>query len=129
MCHVDFRHRLEQLAGQMSWISVTSRRHVYLRWIGLGVGNEFGKRFCRNGWMHEHDKGAADHANHCNVPNEIEIELVIQCRVDGGSRVKAEKRMAVGWRTRDCFGSDIAGCACPVFDGDRLPELLCERLS
>src|SRR5262245_18643835 len=129
MCHIDLRHRLEQLAGQMSWISVASRRHVYLCRIRLGIGNEFGKRLGRNGWMHQHDQGSADHANHRNVADEIEIELVIQCRVDCGSSVKPEKRIAISWRTYHCFGGNIAGRACPVLDYDWLSELLCERLS
>src|SRR5262249_7026507 len=89
----------------------------------------FGKRFSWNGWMHQHDKRAADQANHCDVPNEIEIELVIQCRIDCGSRVKAEQRVAVSRRTHDRFGGNIAGCACPVLDDDWLPEFLCKRLT
>src|SRR5262249_55974054 len=83
----------------------------------------------RNGWIHQHDKGAADHADDRDVANEIEIEPVIQCRIDCDSRVKPKKRMAVGWRTNDCFGGDVAGCACPVLDDDWLAELFCERLS
>src|SRR5262249_304525 len=129
MCHVDLGHRLEQLAGEMGWISVTGRRHVDLCRISLGVGNEFGKRLGRNGWMHQYDKGATDHANDRDVPNEIETELVIQCRVDRGSRVKPEQRMAVGWRTHDRFGAGIAGCAGPVLNYEWLAEHLCERLS
>src|SRR5882757_7194387 len=37
--------------------------------------------------------------------------------------------MAVSWRAHDCFGSDIAGCACPVLDHEWLAELLRERLT
>src|SRR5262249_3252240 len=97
--------------------------------IRLSIGNEFGKRLGRDGRMHQHDEGPADHADHCNVADEIEIELVVQCRVDCGSGVKPEKHMAVSWRAYHCLGGNIAGRACQVLDYDWLSELLRERLS
>src|SRR5262245_40506641 len=79
--------------------------------------------------MHQRNEGAADHPEHCNVADEIEIELIIQCRVDRGGRIKTEQRMAVGRRTHDGFGGNIACCAGPILDHEWLAELLCERLS
>src|SRR3954462_12243768 len=79
--------------------------------------------------MHQHDKGTADHANDRDVPNEIEIELVIQGRVDCGSRVETKERVAVRLRAHDRFGRDIAGCACPVLDYEWLAKLLAEGLT
>jgi hypothetical protein len=79
--------------------------------------------------MHQHDKGTADHANDRDVPNEIEIELVIQCCVDRSSRVETEERVAVRLRAHDRFRRDIAGCSCPVLDYEWLAELLAEGLT
>src|SRR5262249_28360192 len=60
---------------------------------------------------------------------EIEIEVVIEGRVDCGSSIRTKERIAVGGRTYDCFGGDIAGGACPVLDDEWLTEPLLERLT
>src|SRR5262249_690245 len=116
MCHVDLGHRLEQLAGEMGWISVTGRPHVDLCRISLPLGNELGHRLGRNRWIPQYGTGAGDQANDREGPKEIELELVLRWRVHRGSRVKPEQRMAGGWRRRDRFGGDIAGCAGPVLN-------------
>ena len=81
--HVDAGHHLEQLAGHMGPGPVAGRRHVDLARIGLGIGDELGNRLGRNRWIHHHDKGhAADACDRRDVADEIEIELVIERRVD-----------------------------------------------
>jgi hypothetical protein len=74
--------------------------------------------------MHRYQKGPLDDRNGCDVADEIEIEVVIEGRVDCGSSIRTKERIAVGGRTYDCFGGDIAGGACPVLDDEWLPEPL-----
>ena len=81
--HVDAGHHLEQLAGYMGGVPVPARRHVDLARIGLGIGDELGNRLGRNRWIHHHDMGRADDArDRRDVADEIEIELVVERRVD-----------------------------------------------
>src|SRR5262249_60235037 len=113
----------------MGWTSAASRRHADLAWIGFGVGNEFRNRLGRNGWVHRYQKGPLDDRNGCDVADEIEIEVVIEGRVDCGSSIRTKERIAVSGRTYDCFGGDIAGGAWPVLDDECVTEPLCERLA
>src|SRR5215470_4494114 len=108
----------------MGWTSAASRRNADLAWIGFGVGNEFRNRLGRNGWMHGYQKGPLDNSNDCDVADEIEIEVVIESCIDCGSSIRPKKRIAVGGRTHDHFGGDIAGSTCPVLDHERLTEPL-----
>ena len=62
---------------------VAGRRHVDLAGIGLGIGDELGNRLGRNRWIDHHDIGHADDArDRRDVADEIEIELVVERRVD-----------------------------------------------
>ena len=79
--------------------------------------------------MHQHHKGTADDADERDVADEIEIEVVVERRVDGGGRVGPKQRIAVGGSTHDGLGGDIAGGAGPVLDDEWLAEPLGERLT
>ena len=46
--HIGAGHHLEQLAVDMRRAADAGRRHIDFAGIGLGVGNELGKRFGRN---------------------------------------------------------------------------------
>ena len=52
MHHVDAGHHLEQLARNMAAGGGARRRHVEFAGMGLGVGDEFGKRLGRNRRVH-----------------------------------------------------------------------------
>ena len=95
--HVDAGHHLEQLAGDM-WPWFRCRpRHVDLAGICFGVGDELGNGLGRNRRIHLHDIGHAhDAGDRRNVANEIEIELVVERRVDRVRRSDQEERVAVG---------------------------------
>src|SRR6516164_9116116 len=109
----------------MGWASNYARRNVDLAWISLGISDEVGDRFGRNRWMHQHDVGHDNNGgNRRDVADEIEIEVVIEGRVDCGSSIRTKERIAVSGRTYDCFGGDIAGGACPVLDDEWLTEPL-----
>ena len=93
----DAGHHLEQLAGDMGRGPVAGRRHVDLARIGLGVGDELGNGLGRNRWIHHHDIGRADDAgDRRDVADEIEIELVVERRVDRVRRTDQQQRIAVG---------------------------------
>jgi hypothetical protein len=74
--------------------------------------------------MHDHQKGALDNPNDCDIADEIEIEVFIEGCVDCGSSIRTKKRIAISGRTYDCFGGDIAGGACPVLNDEWLTEPL-----
>ena len=70
--------------------------HVELARIGLGIGDELGKRLGRNRRVHHHDKGHPDQArDRCDVVDEIEIEFVVKRRIDRVRRTDQEERVAV----------------------------------
>ena len=96
MHHVDAGHHLEQLAGHMRRAPVAGRRHVDLARVGLGVGDELGNGLGRNRRIHLHDVGHAhDARDRRDVADEIEIELVVERRVDRVAATDQEQRVAV----------------------------------
>jgi hypothetical protein len=59
-----------------------------------------------------------------DVVNEIVIEFLIERCIDSIRRSGQEKRIAIGGRTYDRLGGDIATRAGPVVDDKRLAEPL-----
>ena len=128
--HVDAGHHLEQFGGDVGDAADAARTVGELARIGLGIGDELGKRLGRNRWMDHHDKGAADEArDRRDVANEIEIELVVKRRIDRVRRTDQEERVAVRRRTHDRLGGDIAAGARPVLDDEWLAEPLRQPLT
>ena len=79
--------------------------------------------------MHyQDDRNAVDAGDRRSVANEIEVELVEQRRIDRIRRAGQEKRVAVGFRTHDRLGGDIAAGARPVLDDEWLAETLRQPL-
>src|SRR5262245_45052389 len=116
---IDAGHRLEQLTVNMWWTPDASIRHIDLARILLGIGNELGNRLSRKGWLHHHHISCAHHArDRCDVADKIEIEVVVEYRVDCVRRADLEERIAVRKRSHDEFGADIAGGARPVVDDE-----------
>src|SRR5258707_11019202 len=77
--------------------------------IGLGKGNELGNRLGRNRWMYLHDERYANYAgDRRDVTDKIEIELVVECRIDRVGRTDDEQRIAVRGRTHGRLDGDIA---------------------
>jgi len=80
--HFDASHHLEQLAGYMAGGSDTGRSQIDLARAGLGIGDELGNRFGRNGWIYHHDQGEAnDASDRGDVTEKNETELVVERRV------------------------------------------------
>ena len=89
-----------------------------------------GTRLGRNRRIYHHDVGAADDArDRRDVADEIEIELVVERRVDRVRRTDQEQRVAVRGRAHDRLGGDIAAGARPVLDDELLAEPLRQPLT
>src|SRR5262249_31270752 len=59
-----------------------------------------------------------------DVVHEIEMELVVKCRVDRAGRARQQDRVAVRGRAYDRLGSDMAAGTRPILDHERLAEPL-----
>src|ERR1043166_9278695 len=82
----------------------TRRSHIDLARIDFGIGDEFGERFCGNGWMHSHDIGKAnDSGDRHDVAEKYKTELVIKRRVEGSRRVDEQERAALWLRAYTRF--------------------------
>src|SRR5258706_11756007 len=92
--------------------------------------SEFGNAVGRKSWIYEHDEGRAEDArDRRDVTDEIEIELVVECRVDRIERAGEEQGIPVSRGAHDRFGADIAGGANPVLNDDLLSEAFRQPLT
>src|SRR6516165_10100025 len=81
--HVDASPHLQQFAGEMAPAPNPGRPHVDLARIGFGIGDEFGNRLSWNRWIdHHHERPADDACDRCDVTDEVEVELLVEGRVD-----------------------------------------------
>ena len=113
----------------MGWRAVAPRGKIDLARIGLGVGNKLGNRLGRKRWIYHHDGGLAANArDRRDVANEIEIELVVERRVDRVRRIGQQERIAVRGRAHDRLGADVATGTRPVLDDELLTEPLRQPL-
>jgi hypothetical protein len=53
-----------------------------------------------------------------DIADEVEIEFVVECRVDCVRRIHQKERIAVRRRSHGEFGADIGGGARPVVDDE-----------
>jgi hypothetical protein len=82
--HIHPGHHLEQLAGNVMRRPVAGRRHVDLAGISLGVGDELREGLGRDRWINLHDeREGGQSADRSNIADEIEIQFLIECCVDG----------------------------------------------
>src|SRR5262249_40696554 len=95
----------------------TSRSHIDLAWIGLGISDQLrnGLRWKRRIYLH-HKWSADDAGNGRNVADKIVIEFFIEASVDCARRIDDEKRITIPWRTRDHLGGENGVSARPVLD-------------
>src|SRR5262245_4661782 len=109
---------------------VANRRKVKLARIRLGIGNKLGNRSGRNCWIDHHDKWPTH--NGCDwgdVADEIEIELVVQRRVDRVEAPNHEQRVAVRRGLHDSLGADIAAGAWPALRDEWLTKAFGQPLA
>src|SRR6516225_11817923 len=101
-----------------------ARRHADFARIGLGIGDELGDRRGWNRWI-DHDLGKADDAcDRCDVADEIEIELVVERRVDRTGYRAQQKRIAIRSCTDDRLSADVGAATRPGVDEELLAETL-----
>src|SRR5215468_1183361 len=80
--------------------------------------------------MHRHDVRHVVHGrDRRDVADEIEIELVVERRVDRVESTDQEQRVTVGRGTHDRLGGDIAAGSRTVLDDERLTEPLRQPLT
>jgi hypothetical protein len=80
--------------------------------------------------MHHHDEGvAADSCDRRDVADEIEIEFVVERRIDGVRRGRQKQRVAVRWCLHDRLGADIAAATRPVLNDEWLAQALRQPLT
>src|SRR5262245_2526650 len=80
--------------------------------------------------MYHHNAGCSHEArDRSDVADEIEIEVVVERRVDCVSGANQEKRVAIRRRAYDRLSADIAVRARPVLDDELLAEPLREPLT
>src|SRR5262245_26916805 len=119
--HVDARHHLEQLAGNMGCRSIARRRHVDVAWIALGIGDEFRNGLGGNRRVHLHDEGCANNARDWRyVADEIEVELFVERRVDGIRRADQEDRISIRGRIHHRLGGEVTAGARAVLNDELL---------
>src|SRR5262249_61635534 len=101
-------HILKPPPRHMGRSSYAARRHIDLARIDLGVGDEFRDRLGRDCWIYRHDQwGASDAGDRRDVADKIEIELVIERRVDRARRADYEQRVAVRECPQHHFGAYV----------------------
>ena len=80
--------------------------------------------------MYHHDERHPGDACDCrDISDEIEIELVIERRVDRRRRINEEERIPVRRCAHDRFSADIVAAAGPVLCDELLTEPLREPSS
>src|SRR5262245_38411048 len=77
----------------------------------------------------QHKGLPVDRRNGRNVADEIEIELVVERRVEHVGQGDHEQRVAVRRCMHDGFGRDVAACPGPVVDDERLAESIRQLLT
>src|SRR5215831_8260305 len=119
MEQIDAGHHFEQFAGDMLYSSVASRGHRDLARIGLGVGDKLGNGLGWNRWMDLHDHRRTNNArDRCYVADEIEIEFLIERRVDCICPIDHQKRVAIWSRAHDHLGTDITASPRSILDDE-----------
>src|SRR5215204_7161499 len=75
--------------------------------------------FGRKRWMYKHDIGLpVDTCDWCNVADEIERELFIECRIGRVSDIDHKQRIAIRGCLDDCLNADVATCTWTVLNDE-----------
>src|SRR5215831_18674017 len=90
-------------------------------WMGPGIGNEFGDRLGRKRWIYQHYKRHPhDPGDRRDVAHEIEVEFLIERRVNRVRRSNQEERIAVGRGANDRLRPNIGATAGTVLNDEWL---------
>src|SRR6516165_8167969 len=72
---------------------------------------------------------ASDACDQCNVADEIETQIVVECRVPRIRRRSFQQGVTIGGRPRDNLRGEIATSARPILDHKRLAEAFRQPLA
>jgi regulator of RNase E activity RraA len=121
--HVDARHHLEHLAGDVARAANARRGHVQLAGLGLGHRDELSDRLHRKRIGDgQYLKAAAERRDRRDVAGKI--NRAIERGVDHVVRRNDQQCVAIGRRPGDHFGCDVGGGARPILHNERLAEPL-----
>src|SRR5512132_17515 len=125
---VDLGLCLEQLAGEMRRQAVARGGEIELARISLRERDQLGHGSGRHGRIHHQDVGLrSDQADRSEIRFRVEIDLLVERGIRGKDGVVAgEQRVAVRRSVGDGLSRDVAACARPVVDHERLAEDLLE---
>src|SRR5262245_33972367 len=93
--------------------------------MGPGIVDEL--RNCPGWERWIHDQGIRrerDTGDGRNVLDEMEIQVVVERRVDGVRRRYDQQRVTIGGRAHHGLGADVAARTWPVLDNERLAKSL-----
>ena len=94
------------------------------------MSDELGNRASWNRWIHHHNVGlAADGRDRRDVPDEIEIEFVVEQRAGYGRSADKQERITIRGRFHDRLSADSGARAGPIFDDERLAKPLRQPLT
>jgi hypothetical protein len=79
----------------------------------------------------EHYRGwhGDDARDWCDVTDEIELEVLVERRINSVRNVGQKDRIAVGGCIYDCFGSNVVASARPVLNDELLTKSLREPIA
>src|SRR5215468_7769308 len=128
--HINTSHYFEKLAGHMHRRTKGPRAHVDLARATFGIGDKLWDGFGGERRMHHHHVGDDNNAgDRRDVADEIEVEFVIECRVERVEGTDYEQGVAVCRRAHDRLGCDVAAGSRTVVDDERLTKPLREPLT
>ena len=123
--HLHAGHLLEQFARDVNRGTQPAGGVVDLAGIGLGVGYELGDGLGGHAGMHGHDVGhGCQRSDVLKVLDHVEVEVVVERRVNRVVRAEQEQRVAVRRRAHHGFGAETAGLAGLGFDDELLARPL-----
>ena len=96
----------------------------------LGICNQF--RNCIDGyrWIdHDNKTDAHNASDRRNIADEIEIELLVKCRIDRRRERHREERISVRRCTDDRLGANVGAPTRPVIDDELLTKPLRKPLT
>src|SRR5262249_36813079 len=121
---------LQKLTGHMGRAADARRCKGERSWIAFCVCDQVWNRLSRNRGVYRQDRsGAADARDRGHVADEIEIELLVERRIDRAARTDHEERVAVRRCLHHRLGADVAAGARPVVDEELLTKTLRQPLA
>ena len=125
MGHLDFAHRVEQLAGKVQSTSNARSGVIDLHFAFSGVGQKFGQSLGRYRGVNHHQQAVfTNQRNGC----EVRYWVVGQCFFDhrhvGVSTVGGEKQLVSIRRSfADVIAANAPAATGPIFNDDVLPQI------